>query len=482
MSAVEMLPDDLPAPTGVTAASFLGIAPSEPRARPSGPRVCTECGKDAKYTCPGCQAQTCSLPCSKGHKDRTKCTGKRKRTGYVPLNSYDEAILVSDFHLLQEAGVNLSGAAGSRPQQPRRFEHLPQHLRTFIHQARMRGVEVQLQQPGMTRRRDNSSQWEGGARKRLMWRLEWRFPGAALHTLHSPRVSDDQVVLDLLKHHLSLTEVAGASAGERSLSAAEAQPSKPVTDTSVSAAVISIGAETSNIAAGAAAETVPGVDDGSSVSLSVGQGAPGTGTSGVSAATSAASPVASVPLRGPGPCPAAEGGSSEPSPSATGDPPAAGTAVEAPQGADSAGAQHSELSEKQQGTGLEGGREQLAGQRGDELHRTAHDLLHPYRSVAPQQLVVLMRLPHTPANSPEHWRLDTTQTLRSQLAGKSVVEFPTLLVLLPDEFQSGSWALQGDNARTAVAAATAAREVESRAAAAAAAEAATEKAAAAARA
>ena len=125
----------------------------------AGPRVCSECGQDAKYTCPGCQAQTCSLPCSRGastpssgaimascvscnglgvppvgasqplmckhsryppvqgvavppecagHKDRTKCTGKRKRTGYVTLDAYDEATLISDYHLLQDTGVSVA--------------------------------------------------------------------------------------------------------------------------------------------------------------------------------------------------------------------------------------------------------------------------------------------------------------------------------------------------------------------------------------
>ena len=39
-----------------------------------------------------------------GHKERTRCTGKRVRTGYIKLDEYDEATLVSDYHLLQEAG------------------------------------------------------------------------------------------------------------------------------------------------------------------------------------------------------------------------------------------------------------------------------------------------------------------------------------------------------------------------------------------
>ncbi len=47
------------------------------------------------------------LECA-GHKDRTKCTGKRKRTGYVTLDAYDEATLISDYHLLQETGASVT--------------------------------------------------------------------------------------------------------------------------------------------------------------------------------------------------------------------------------------------------------------------------------------------------------------------------------------------------------------------------------------
>lgn len=214
------------------------------------------------------------------------------------------------------------------------------------------------------------------------------------------RVSDDQIVLDLLKHHLNLTEAPGAFAEVKPLSAAGAHSSKPVTDTSVSAAEMPTGAETRNIAAGAAAEAAPGTDDTSSVSILAGQGALGTVASGVSAADSAASPVASVPVRGPGPSPAAQGGGSEPSPSPTGDPRVAGTAAEAPEWADSGGGQQSEVGEEQQSTGAERAREQVAGQGGDEAHGAAHDPLRPYRSVAPEQLEVLMRLPHTPVSKP----------------------------------------------------------------------------------
>lgn len=77
--------------------------------------ICDEAA--AKYTCPGCQARTCSLACVQRHKvevrDRdvgrrglavpsspgdaaqSNCTGKRNRTAYVPLSEFSDAELMS---------------------------------------------------------------------------------------------------------------------------------------------------------------------------------------------------------------------------------------------------------------------------------------------------------------------------------------------------------------------------------------------------
>jgi hypothetical protein len=57
---------------------------------------CEECGEQPwKYRCPGCARLTCSLPCVQAHKRRTACTGKRPRTGPVPLAQFDDNQLVS---------------------------------------------------------------------------------------------------------------------------------------------------------------------------------------------------------------------------------------------------------------------------------------------------------------------------------------------------------------------------------------------------
>lgn len=40
-------------------------------------------------------------------------------------------------------------------------------------------MALEVQQPGMARRMRNSTRWEGGAKRHIVWQVEWQFPGAA---------------------------------------------------------------------------------------------------------------------------------------------------------------------------------------------------------------------------------------------------------------------------------------------------------------
>ncbi|PRW59975.1 box C D snoRNA 1 [Chlorella sorokiniana] len=62
-----------------------------------------------------------------------------------------------------------------------------------------------------------------------------------------------------------------------------------------------------------------------------------------------------------------------------------------------------------------------------------HHALREYREAGQEQLTVLLRKERTPANAAEYYEVDEGRPLRQQLAGKVLVEFPTLLVLLPAE-------------------------------------------------
>lgn len=59
--------------------------------------------------------------------------------------------------------------------------------------------------------------------------------------------------------------------------------------------------------------------------------------------------------------------------------------------------------------------------------------LQRYADCGRENLVVLMRKERTPANSPLYYRIDCRRPLREVLQGKVIVEFPVLLVLLPEE-------------------------------------------------
>lgn len=155
--------------------------------------VCEERGP--KYTCPGCERKTCSLECVQGmyfelkiwvmmsrrwrmipddaeHKKRYSCTGKRDRTSFVKRGELSEKTLISDYKLLEEVERVDDVAKRSQPPVPRR--QLPAYLKSLTYQAKCRGVDLRLVAPGMKKRKDNTTRYDGRSQT-LSWRIEWRF-------------------------------------------------------------------------------------------------------------------------------------------------------------------------------------------------------------------------------------------------------------------------------------------------------------------
>ena len=54
------------------------------------------------YRCPACFERTCSLVCCLKHKEISGCNGKRNRVGFVPLHQYTDSTLSSDYHFLED--------------------------------------------------------------------------------------------------------------------------------------------------------------------------------------------------------------------------------------------------------------------------------------------------------------------------------------------------------------------------------------------
>eukprot|EP00271_Cylindrocystis_brebissonii_P011015 TRINITY_DN2766_c0_g1_i1.p1 TRINITY_DN2766_c0_g1~~TRINITY_DN2766_c0_g1_i1.p1 ORF type:complete len:349 (+),score=60.13 TRINITY_DN2766_c0_g1_i1:203-1249(+) len=167
---------------------------------PPPPQTCSECqeeGAAVKYRCPRCDARTCSLACVKRHKagagsGAESCSGKRARTNFVPLADFTDNHLLSDYNLLEEAlqqrdaalrlssqmgGAKKAQGGGSRQQRApqQQQQRLPFGMATLREQAKLRGTTLVFLAPGMTRREQNTSQYQAKQQK-ILWRIEWLFP------------------------------------------------------------------------------------------------------------------------------------------------------------------------------------------------------------------------------------------------------------------------------------------------------------------
>ncbi|KIK92470.1 hypothetical protein PAXRUDRAFT_829918 [Paxillus rubicundulus Ve08.2h10] len=69
---------------------------------------CALCTAPARYRCPRCMIPTCSLPCSRKHKQDTGCTGERNKVQYVPMNTYGWGEMMRDYCYLEEVGRQVS--------------------------------------------------------------------------------------------------------------------------------------------------------------------------------------------------------------------------------------------------------------------------------------------------------------------------------------------------------------------------------------
>ena len=71
-------------------------------------RICALCTTPARYKCPRCATPTCSLPCSRKHKQDTRCTGERDKVHYVPMNAYGWGTMMRDYCYLEDVGRKVS--------------------------------------------------------------------------------------------------------------------------------------------------------------------------------------------------------------------------------------------------------------------------------------------------------------------------------------------------------------------------------------
>ena len=135
-------------------------------------RICDSCGAAAKYRCPACKRESCSLPCVKQHKEAHACDGKKKPV-HVALANYGEKELIDDYHFLESFNDVLFKVHKSLPtHQPFSFETLPTPLFYLREAAKNRGLHLTLQSQGMARRCDNLTRFNT-LNDTILWRVDF---------------------------------------------------------------------------------------------------------------------------------------------------------------------------------------------------------------------------------------------------------------------------------------------------------------------
>jgi hypothetical protein len=206
--------------------------------------LCHECQKRPFiYQCPACKIRTCSLPCCVGHKKRTKCTGKRQRSEFMPLCRMNDDSLRSDYFFLEEvltqlpragkvarmehsqqspAGIALSSSsaalAASAPKQQRPQQRHPncqppppttkttttstnnnnKKIRRLVQQAQRRDITLQVLPSFMERHQSNTS-WYCGPRDMITWRVECIFIIPSKVTLYFQISEEEENLWDYIK-------------------------------------------------------------------------------------------------------------------------------------------------------------------------------------------------------------------------------------------------------------------------------------------
>ncbi|XP_076282457.1 box C/D snoRNA protein 1 [Lasioglossum baleicum] len=139
---------------------------------------CEVCGATkAKYTCPKCEVRTCCLQCVNIHKKELQCDGVRDKTKFVPLKSFTDLDILSDYRLLEEVGRSVEQLKKDPFKKCTRQNNLPVHLLKLKTAAFKRNINLQFMPQHFSRHQANTTylNWKTNE---LFWRIEWIFAQA----------------------------------------------------------------------------------------------------------------------------------------------------------------------------------------------------------------------------------------------------------------------------------------------------------------
>lgn len=164
--------------------------------------LCRICNiNEAKYTCPRCSIQTCSLPCSRRHKLWASCSGIRDPTVFKPksqlatpsgidhdynfLHSIEHRIERSEKLIIEERGLVAKdelelARAGEGDHNRSRRKDGPQRSGEEPIERSLKRTRTTIQRApkGMRRNLENETTW-CKKRKTIHWQVEWIRDGDA---------------------------------------------------------------------------------------------------------------------------------------------------------------------------------------------------------------------------------------------------------------------------------------------------------------
>ncbi|KAI8883766.1 hypothetical protein K501DRAFT_249096 [Backusella circina FSU 941] len=128
----------------------------------------------SKYTCPRCSIQTCSLACVKKHKEDTACSGVRDKTAYVPLKSYNEGNMMSDYVYLEEVSRQSDVLTRERLKANTTVKRKTQKVKSLERQIKELGILHRTLPAGMSRHKLNQTNYSNMS-KQIYWTIDTHF-------------------------------------------------------------------------------------------------------------------------------------------------------------------------------------------------------------------------------------------------------------------------------------------------------------------
>ena len=152
--------------------SMMMLSPPPVVTRSGRKMVCSTCGAEGKYRCPGCKRESCSIECVAKHKETHECNGARKLE-MVRAQDYNENSMKEDYFFLESIGSVIKGYHKKMPHhEPFSIDNLSTPLFYLREAAKTRGLHLTLLSRGMTKQSQNVTRFVAH-NDTILWRVDF---------------------------------------------------------------------------------------------------------------------------------------------------------------------------------------------------------------------------------------------------------------------------------------------------------------------